>query len=119
MPAPVGAAQPDLGEATAEPGEHLLHVAPLLHGDDPQVVLLVDPHQKGLAVIMPGGGARSSRLPGLWSQGTSQKPLQEVPRPEEPRESQRCPSGSAGGGGQQGEDDALAQTQPWLEAPAL
>lgn len=51
----LGASRPDLGEAIAESGEHLLHVAPLLHGDDPKVVLLVDPHQEGLIVIVPGG----------------------------------------------------------------
>lgn len=53
----LGVARPDLGEAVAEAGEHLLHVAPLLHGDDPQVVLFVDPNQEGLIVIVPGGGA--------------------------------------------------------------
>lgn len=71
-------ARPDLGEAIAEPGEHLLHVAPLLHGDDPQVVLLIDPHQEGLIVIVPGGGGgivrpevypgagREARTPQKW-----------------------------------------------------
>lgn len=48
--------RPDLSEASAESGEHFLHVAPLLHGDDPQVVLLVDPYQESLIVIVPGGG---------------------------------------------------------------
>lgn len=48
--------RPDLSEASAESGEHLLHIAPLLHGDDPQVVLFVDPHQESLIVIVPGGG---------------------------------------------------------------
>lgn len=43
-----------LGEAIAEASEHLLHVAPFLHANDPQVVLLVDPNQKGLVVIVPG-----------------------------------------------------------------
>lgn len=53
--------RPDLGEASAESGEHFLHVAPLLHGDDPQVVLLVDPYQEGLIVVVPGGRAWSSQ----------------------------------------------------------
>ena len=44
--------RPDLSEAGAESGEHFLHVAPLLHGDDSQVVLLVNPHQVCLIVIV-------------------------------------------------------------------
>lgn len=48
--------RPDLSEASAESCEHFLHVAPLLHGDDPQVVLFVDPYQESLIVIVPGGG---------------------------------------------------------------
>lgn len=55
--------RPDLGEASAESGEHFLHVAPFLHGDDPQVVLLVDPHQESLIVIVPGEGVQSSQNP--------------------------------------------------------
>lgn len=55
--------RPDLGEASAESGEHFLHVAPFLHGDDPQVVLLVDPHQESLVVIVPGEGVQSSQTP--------------------------------------------------------
>lgn len=55
--------RPDLGEASAESGEHFLHVAPFLHGDDPQVVLLVDPHQESLIVIVPGKGVQSSQNP--------------------------------------------------------
>lgn len=43
----------NLGEAVAEAREHLLHVATLLHGDDPQMVLFVDPHQEGLVIVMP------------------------------------------------------------------
>jgi hypothetical protein len=44
-----------------EPGEHLPHVSALLHGDDPEVILLSHPHQelnmhlmlpKILAIIM-------------------------------------------------------------------
>lgn len=44
----------------AEAAENLLHVAPLLHGDDSEVVLLVHPHQEALVVIVPGVG-RSKR----------------------------------------------------------
>lgn len=53
---PLPSTRPDLSEASTESGENFLHVAPLLHGDDPQVVLLVDPHQERLIVIVPGGG---------------------------------------------------------------
>lgn len=42
----------------AEAAEHLLHVAPLLHGDDSEVVLLVHPHQEALVVIVPRVGCR-------------------------------------------------------------
>jgi hypothetical protein len=51
----------DLGEASAETGKHLLHVATLLHRDDSQVVLLIDPNKEGLIVIVPGGGTQSSQ----------------------------------------------------------
>lgn len=44
----------------AEAAENLLHVAPLLHGDDSEVVLLVHPHQEALVVIVPSIG-RSKR----------------------------------------------------------
>lgn len=50
-----GWAGPHLGQSGAEASEHLPHVAPLLHADDPQVVLLVDPHQEGLVVVVPAG----------------------------------------------------------------
>lgn len=60
-PSPAPSPQSDLGEASAESGEHFLHVAPLLHGDDPQVVLLVDPHQESLVIIVPRGGVQSSQ----------------------------------------------------------
>lgn len=43
-----------LFESSAEPLEHSLHVASFLHGDDPGVVLLVDPDQEGLLVVVPG-----------------------------------------------------------------
>lgn len=42
-----------LCEASTETVEHLLHVATLLHRDDTQVVLLIDPDQKGLGIIVP------------------------------------------------------------------
>lgn len=70
------------------------------------MVLLIDPHQEGLIVIVPGGGAQSSLLPGLWSQGTSRKkPLggpqsrgtSQVPGvliPAVPRSGGRCPDSS-------------------------
>lgn len=79
-PTQVGVVRPDLGEAIAEASEHLLHVAPFLHGDDPQVVFLVDPHQEGLIVIVPRGGAQSSLL-GLWSQNTSEDSSRGAPDP--------------------------------------
>lgn len=65
--------RPDLGEAVAEAGEHLLHVAPLLHGDDPQVVLLIHPHQEGLVVIVPGGRGTVKPLPPTLVSGHSRK----------------------------------------------
>lgn len=42
-----------LFESSAEPLKHSLHVATFLHGDDPGVVLLVDPDQEGLLVVVP------------------------------------------------------------------
>lgn len=50
-----------LGEAGAEACEHLAHVASLLHADDTQVVLLVDPHQEGLVVVVPAGEREARR----------------------------------------------------------
>lgn len=41
-------------QANAEAPEDLPHVATFLHGDDTQVILLIDPHQEGLVVIVPG-----------------------------------------------------------------
>ena len=52
-PTGFGSAASYLCEAGAEAVEHFLHVASLLHGDDPEVVLLVDPHQEGLALVVP------------------------------------------------------------------
>lgn len=45
-------------QAGAEALEHLLHVATLLHGDDTQMILLIHPHQEGLVVVVPEGGAQ-------------------------------------------------------------
>ena len=42
-----------LFESSAEPLEHSLHVASLLHGDDPGMVLLIDPNQEGLLIVVP------------------------------------------------------------------
>ena len=42
-----------LFESPAESLKHPLHVASLLHGDDPGVVLLVDPDQEVLLVVVP------------------------------------------------------------------
>lgn len=41
-------------EALAEALKDPLHVAPFLHGDHPSVVLLVNPHQERLLIIVPG-----------------------------------------------------------------
>lgn len=43
----------NLFESSAEPLKHSFHVATFLHGDDPGVVLLVDPDQKGLLIVVP------------------------------------------------------------------
>lgn len=43
----------DLFKSSAEPLKHSLHVATFLHGDDPGVVLLIDPDQKGLLIVVP------------------------------------------------------------------
>merc|ERR1719209_2599629 len=43
----------DLGQALAETLEDTLDVAALLHGDDAEMVLLVDPDQEGLGVVVP------------------------------------------------------------------
>lgn len=41
-------------QAPAEPLKDALHVTTLLHGDDARVVLLVDPDQEGLLIVVPG-----------------------------------------------------------------
>jgi len=43
----------DLGQALAETPEDALDVSTLLHRDDSQVILLVDPDQEGLGVVVP------------------------------------------------------------------
>ena len=42
-----------LFQACAEAVKHSLHVASLLHRDDPGVVLLIDPDEEGLRVVVP------------------------------------------------------------------
>lgn len=44
-----------LFESSAESLKHSLHVASLLHGDDPGVVLLIHPDQEGLLSVVPEG----------------------------------------------------------------
>lgn len=44
-----------LFESTAESLKHSLHVASLLHGDDASVVLLIDPDEESLLIVVPGG----------------------------------------------------------------
>jgi len=43
----------DLGQALAETSEDTLDVATLLHRDDAEMILLVDPDQEGLGVVVP------------------------------------------------------------------
>lgn len=43
----------NLGETGTEAREHFPHVASFLHGDHAQVVLLVNPHQECLVIIVP------------------------------------------------------------------
>lgn len=42
-----------LFEASAEPLKHSLHVATLLHRDDAGVVLLINPYQEVLFIVVP------------------------------------------------------------------
>ena len=42
----------DLLHSLLEATEHLAHVPPRLHADEPEVVLLPAPHQEGLAVVV-------------------------------------------------------------------
>lgn len=53
VPTPAQIAQPHLLQASAEPLKDPLHVPTPLHGDDPGVVLLVDPNQEVLLVVVP------------------------------------------------------------------
>ena len=39
-------------DAAGQPLEDPLDVAALLHGDDAELVLLVDPHQEGLVLVV-------------------------------------------------------------------
>jgi len=43
----------DLGQALAEATEHSLDITTLLHGDNAEMVLLVDPDEEGLGVVVP------------------------------------------------------------------
>ncbi len=47
-------AWPHLLETPAEKLKDPLHIAPLLHGDHTSVVFLVDPHQEGFLIVVPG-----------------------------------------------------------------
>lgn len=42
-----------LFQSTAEPLKDTLHVATLLHGDHPGVVLLINPNEKCLLIVVP------------------------------------------------------------------
>merc|ERR1719347_996285 len=39
-------------DALGKPGEHLLHISSLLHGDDAELILLVDPDEEGLLPVV-------------------------------------------------------------------
>lgn len=43
-----------LFQSPAEPFKHSLHVSSFLHGNDPRVILLIDPDQEVLLVVVPG-----------------------------------------------------------------
>merc|ERR1712208_136018 len=43
----------DLGKTLAETTEDTLDVTALLHGDDAEMILLVDPDQEGLGFVVP------------------------------------------------------------------
>lgn len=47
-------AKPHLFQTSAEPVKDPLHVPPFLHGDDPGVILLINPNQKVLLIVVPG-----------------------------------------------------------------
>merc|ERR1719474_2625381 len=44
-------------DTSCQPVKHLLDVASLLHGDDPQLVFLVDPGQEGLVLVVEDSSA--------------------------------------------------------------
>lgn len=71
----------------AEAAENLLHVAPLLHGDDPQVVLLVHPYQEALVVVVPrvGCSERPRGEPGTQPASCG------LPKPRGSPLGERCP----------------------------
>ena len=50
----------DLGDALAEALEHSQHVASLLHGNETCVILLVNPHQESLVIVVPGNDTSAS-----------------------------------------------------------
>ena len=39
-------------DTTGQPVKHCLHIPALLHGDDPQLILLVDPGEEGLLLVV-------------------------------------------------------------------
>lgn len=49
----LSSAKPHLFQTSAEPVKDPLHVPPFLHGDDPGVILLIDPNQKVLLIVVP------------------------------------------------------------------
>lgn len=48
-----GCTQTYLFKTSAEPFKHSLHVSSFLHGNDPSVILFIDPDQEVLLVVMP------------------------------------------------------------------
>lgn len=56
-------------QADTESPEDLSHVATLLHWDDAQVILLIDPDQKGLVVVVPARRWKESSLCLSWTWG--------------------------------------------------
>lgn len=73
-PQSVARAGTHLLQPHAEAAEHLLHVAPLLHGDDSEVILLVYPHQEALVVVVPKVGCSGGH--GISSGGPLLAPSQ-------------------------------------------
>ena len=52
-------------DALGQSGVDLAHVPALLHADDPQVVLLPDPHQEGLLLVVEDPSARGPEATGV------------------------------------------------------